>query len=186
LRHIVSDPSQGHATHVAPSASDPDISVASNLRVVIVEFGRHIDILAEQLGASIVEADRDCVSVGGSFRELAAAKSAIERIHCAEPERSVLQGACGQMGASLHTAVMALQYHDRLAQRLALVRAGLDRLLTLLRDDSGRSYDGWLESLRDVERVNRSERLRLGPDRLDDPTAALPSSDVPPSSIELF
>ena len=32
---------------------------STQLREVIVEFGRHLDILAEQLGASVMEADRD-------------------------------------------------------------------------------------------------------------------------------
>ena len=41
------------------------------LSVVIGEFGRHLDMLAEQLGASLSDADRDCVSVGQSFHDLA-------------------------------------------------------------------------------------------------------------------
>jgi len=144
-------------------AADQEAPKVTELREVIVEFGRHLDMLAEQLGTSLIEADRDCVSVGESFHELAAAKTTIDGVSCAEPVRSVLRDSCKQIGDSLHAAVVALQYHDRLAQRLVLVRSGLDRLQTMLHDRSARSYDEWLQSLRDVERINRAEQQRLVP-----------------------
>jgi hypothetical protein len=159
---------------------------STQLREVIVEFGRHLDMLAEQLGASVMEADRECVSVGESFHEMATARNTIAGIRCAEPERSVLHGSCKQIGESLHTAVVALQYHDRLAQRLGLVRAGLSRLQTLLHDESPRSYDEWLESLRDVEHTNRVEQRRLGPATIDDDAVSGPDPDMSQSSVELF
>ena len=61
------------------------------LRVVIGEFGRHLDMLAEQLGASLSEADRDCVSVGESFHDLADAKNKMADINCDEPGQTVLK-----------------------------------------------------------------------------------------------
>ncbi|HWJ34893.1 MAG TPA: hypothetical protein VNR70_06485 [Steroidobacteraceae bacterium] len=165
---------------------DQDTPKNTELGEVIVEFGRHLDMLAEQLATSLMEADRDCVSVGQSFHELAAAKTTIDGIRCAEPEHSVLRNSCRQIGDSLHAAVVALQYHDRLAQRLGLVRAGLDRLQTMLHDQSARSYDEWLHSLRDVERINRIEQQRLDPaaaHRQPDGSAPLALSH---SSVELF
>jgi len=154
------------------------------LAVVIGEFGRHLDLLAEQLGESLAEADRECVSVGDSFHDLAAAKTMIEGVRCNEPQQTVLRQSCTQIDSSLHTAVVALQYHDRLAQKLALIRAGLQRLQALLRDPSARSHDEWLESLRFVENQSRLERRRLGPEAVSSPAdAALPEAD---GSVELF
>ena len=164
---------------------DNDEPTSARVREVIVEFGRQLDMLAEQLGTSVVEADRECVSVGESFHEMAAARNAIASVNCAEPERSILQRSCMQIGESLRTAVVALQYHDRLAQRLGLVRAGLDRLQTLLHDPSPRSYDDWLDSLRNVEHINRVEQRRLGPAAVENDGSAV-HAPMPQSSVELF
>jgi hypothetical protein len=158
---------------------------STQLREVIVEFGRHLDILAEQLGASVMEADRDCVSVGDSFHEMASARMTLESLDCTEPARSVLRDSCLQIGESLQTAVVALQYHDRLSQRLGLVRMGLTRLQNLLHDESPRSYDEWLASLREVEHRNRIEQQRLGPKPLET-EASVYEPDLSQSSVELF
>ena len=168
----------------AQTAAD-DEPKSTQLREVIVEFGRHLDILAEQLGASVMEADRDCVSVGDSFHEMASARATLESIECGEPVRSILRDSCLQIGESLQTAVVALQYHDRLSQRLGLVRVGLTRLQTLLHDSSPRSYDDWLASLRDVEQINRLEQQRLGPKPVET-EASVYEPDLSQSSVELF
>jgi len=158
------------------------------MRAVIEEFGRHLDMLAEQLGASLLEADRECESVGESFHDMAAAKSSIDGVSCPEPEQSILRASCRQIGESLHAAVIALQYHDRLSQRLGLIRTGLVRLQTLLRDRSARSAEDWLDSLRDVEQVNRVEQRRLGPDTGSSPVGGGASTAVSHDhdSVELF
>ena len=156
------------------------------LGVVIGEFGRHLDMLAEQLGASLSDADRDCVSVGESFHDLADAKSKIADIHCDEPARTVLKHSCEQIGNSLHAAVVALQYHDRLSQRLALIRTGLNRLQELLHDRTGRSYHDWLESLRHVENLNRIEQRRLGPEADMGQSDAAHRSAAANDGVELF
>lgn len=171
---------------IEPSDPSPEStdSQGTVLQEVIAEFGRHLDMLAEQLGASLMEADRECVSVGESFHELSAAKGTIEGMVCDEPARTALRSSCKQIGDSLHTAVVALQYHDRLAQRLALVRAGLIRLQNLLQDDSARSYEEWLQALREVEQTNRTEQKRLGP-----PVGQTNGSEpcaLSQSSVELF
>jgi hypothetical protein len=171
-------------TQVSPAASDSAGGQNTLLRDVITEFGRHLDILAEQLTASMTEADRDCVSVGESFHELSAARATIQSVECPEPARRVIDDSCRRIGESLHDAVVALQYHDRLAQRLGLVRAGLVRLQTLLHESGPRSYESWLASLREVEQINRTERLRLGPvPGQDEPSA---SAEASHSSVELF
>ena len=155
----------------------------TELRVVIGEFARHLDMLADQLGASLSEADRECVSVGESFHDLADANCKIADVSCDEPGRTVLQRSCEQIDNSLNAAVGALQYHDRLAQRLALIRTGLQRLQELLHDQSGRSYDDWLQSLRHVEHLNRLEQRRLGPESVMSQINASPATA---SSVELF
>jgi len=157
----------------------------AQLREVIVEFGRHLDMLAEQLNGALTEADRECHSVGESFHDMATAKNIIAGISCAEPERSALRNSCKQIGDSLHAAVVALQYHDRLTQRLALVRTALNRLQTLLHDRSASSYDEWLQALRDVEQVNRTEQQRLGR-AAHGQTGGAQRSAVSHSSVELF
>jgi len=172
--------------HNEAAAADQEAPKSTELGEVIVEFGRHLDMLAERLGTSLMEADRDCVSVGESFHELAAAKTTIDGVSCGEPVRSVLRDSCKQIGDSLHSAVVALQYHDRLAQRLALVRAGLDRLQTMLHDRSARSYDEWLQSLRDVERINRAEQQRLIPAAAHRQTDDSEPLTLSHNSVELF
>jgi hypothetical protein len=166
--------------------ADQETPKSTELGEVIVEFGRHLDMLADQLATSLMEADRECVSVGESFHELAAAKTTIDKIRCAEPEHTVLRNSCRQIGDSLHAAVVALQYHDRLAQRLGLVRAGLDRLQTMLHDRSARTYDEWLHSLRDVERINRAEQKRLDPAATHRQTDGSEPLALSHSSVELF
>ena len=157
---------------------------ATALGEVIEEFGRHLELLADQLGASMSEADRESMSVGESFHRVSAARSAIEAVHCAEPERGVIRESCRQIGDALHGAVVALQYHDRLAQRLGLVRAGLIRLQTLLEERSPRSYDEWLVALREVAEINCHEQKRVNPPlpRNGDADPAVLSQD----SVELF
>jgi hypothetical protein len=156
------------------------------LRVVIGEFGRHLDMLAEQLGASLSEADRECVSVGESFHDLADAKNRIADVDCDEPVRTVLKHSCEQIGSSLHAAVVALQYHDRLAQRLALIRTGLNRLQELLHDPTVRPYNDWLESLRHVEHLNRVEQRRLGPETEMGQNGPAHRSAAANEGVELF
>jgi hypothetical protein len=166
-------------------AADADAAKAPALRAVIGEFGRHLDMLSDQLGASLREADGECASVGESFHDMAAAKGALDAIRCPEPEQSALRDSCRQIGESLHAAVTALQYHDRLSQRLGLIRTGLNRLQALLTDRSTRSYDDWLHALREVEQINRAEQRRLGPDPLHDAGGGAPPA-VSNGSVELF
>jgi hypothetical protein len=133
----------------------------SELRAVIEEFGRVLDILGAQLSASVQEAEQECAAVGKAFRELATAKSRIDEIDCDPPACEVLRENSAQIGASLDAAVVGLQYHDRLAQRVGHIRAGLNHLQQVLRDGSERSHADWLELLRDVEEAHRQEQLRL-------------------------
>jgi hypothetical protein len=157
-----------------------------DLGVVISEFGRHLDMLAEQLSASLSQAERECVSVGESFHDLANAKNKIADVSCDEPGRTVLKHSCEQIGNSLHAAVVALQYHDRLAQQLALIRTGLNRLQELLHDRTGRSYNDWLESLRQVEHLNRIEQRRLGPCADMSQGDAADRAEAANDTVELF
>lgn len=162
----------------------PETPRTPALRAVIGEFGRHLDLLSEQLGASLREADGECASVGESFHDMAVAKGVLDAVQCPEPAQSTLRNSSRQIGESLNAAVAALQYHDRLSQRLGLIRTGLNRLQSLLTDRSPRTYDAWLQALREVEQINRAEQRRLGPDPLHDPGMAHPAPSN--GSVELF
>jgi hypothetical protein len=138
----------------------------SDLRAVIEEFGRVLDVLGAQLSASVLEAEQECAAVGKAFRELATAKNRIDEIVCEQPEFTIVRANSAQIGASLHAAVVGLQYHDRLAQRVGHIRAGLNHLQQVLRDGSERSHAEWLELLRDVEEAHRQEQQRLMADEI--------------------
>jgi hypothetical protein len=133
----------------------------SDLRAVIEEFGRVLDILGAQLSASVQEAEQECAAVGKAFRNLAAAKGRIDQAVGDQPAYSVVRDNSEQIGASLDAAVVGLQYHDRLAQRVGHIRAGLHHLQQVLRDGTERSHGEWLELLRDVEQAHRLEQRRL-------------------------
>jgi hypothetical protein len=143
------------------AVADQESAQGVSLRAVVAEFGRLLYVLGGQLGASLQEADRECMAVGESFHELAAANSRIEGISCQEPEQTAMRQSCKLIAGSLNAAVVALQYHDRLAQRVGHIRAGLNRLQDLLLDGSARSHEEWLLLLCDIEQANNLELQRL-------------------------
>ena len=116
-------------------------------------------------------------------RRWSQAKRTLDGLRFPGPEEITLRHSCRQIGDSLHAAVTALQYQDRLSQRLGLIRAGLNRLQSLLQDRSARTYDEWLHALREVEQINRVEQRRLGPDPASEATAVEAVSN---GSVELF
>lgn len=134
--------------------------VQPQLKDVIMEFGRILDVLKAQLEHSVSEAGRECAALGAAFHRLAGTNDRIERLARAE-ERDELLDCCTEIRDSLSAAVVGMQYQDRLAQRLGHVRSGLDRLQLSLRDDPRRSYQEWLRLLREVERAQASEQARL-------------------------
>lgn len=158
----------------------------TDVRGVIEEFGRLLEIFSAQLAESLQEADRECSAVGESFHDLAAAKGRIETVECPEPQRAILRGECDRIGRSIGSAVVALQYHDRLTQRIGHIRVGLNHLQKLLRLQPERSDDEWLLLLQNVERTYHLEWHRLAratqPGGLDE-LATSPADD---SIVELF
>jgi hypothetical protein len=150
-------------------ASDP------SLREVIEEFARLLEVLGSQLGHSVREAEREWGDLGSAFHRLAIANERLKKmegsplIHAAVGEQSA------EIGASLEEAVVTLQCHDRLAQRVGHICAGLERLHTLLRDGIERPNQEWLRLLREVERTQHAEQARLA------------AADIAPrGSVELF
>ena len=133
----------------------------TDLRDVVEEFGRLLAIFEAQLGAAVVEADRECMAVGEAFHGLASARhdiaTAVHGENCAD---AVLAG-CERIGANLTAAVIALQYHDRLAQRVEHIRTGLQRLQGHLRDEATRSHEEWMLTLKQVEHRYYLEQKRL-------------------------
>jgi hypothetical protein len=136
-------------------------SAQAGLREVIEEFARLLSVLSEQLADSLHESGRDCIAVGQSFHRLAAASEQIDAIAAQQSAIAGLRGHCAEIGTSLAAAVVALQYHDRLAQRVGHIRTGLEHLQALLRDRSERSYEDWLLLLRRVEQAQKAEQARL-------------------------
>ena len=141
--------------------SSESAKAAAGLREVIEELARLLSVLSHQLADSLYESGRDCVAVGQSFHRLAAASERIDAIAAQRPTADGLREHCAEIGASLQAAVVALQYHDRLAQRVGHIRTGLEHLQSLLRDRAERSYEDWLVLLRDAERAQKTEQARL-------------------------
>ena len=131
------------------------------LRDVVEEFGRLLAIFEAQLGAAIVEADRECMAVGAAFHGLAAARDEISASVAGGDCATLVRRGCERIGASLTAATVALQYHDRLTQWVAHIRSGLQRLQIYLRDDSNRSHEQWLHTLKQVEHRYYLEQRRL-------------------------
>lgn len=131
------------------------------MRAVIEEFGRVLDSFGSQIDASVKDADRECAAIGLAFQELGSAKRDLDTLECPQPARTLLRQHAARIGASLDAAVTAMQYQDRLTQRVGHIRVGLHRLQTLLRDGVDRSTEQWLELLRHVEEANQVEQERL-------------------------
>ncbi len=131
------------------------------MRAVIEEFARVLDAFGSELDASVKDADRECAAIGRAFDELGAAKRELDAMECPQPLRGLLQQHSARIGNSLDAAVTAMQYQDRLTQRVGHIRVGLHRLQTLLRDGTDRGAGQWLELLRHVEESNQSEQARL-------------------------
>lgn len=130
----------------------------SDLRVVIEEFARVLDVLGGRLTASMQEAEQDCAGVGRAF---AIAKGRVDGIVCHAPAGASVREDAAAIGVALDAAVIGLQYHDRLAQRVGHIRAALHQLQGVLRDGTERSYGDWLQLLRGVEQSHWLEQERL-------------------------
>jgi len=128
---------------------------------VIAEFGRLLEIFSAQLVESLREADRECTAVGQSFHDLAAAKSRIEQVACPPAAQAALIRECAAIDGCLGAAVTALQYHDRLTQRIGHIRIGLNHLQTLLCEPTERGDEEWLALLQNVDRTYHLEWHRL-------------------------
>jgi hypothetical protein len=158
----------------------------ATMRGVIDEFGRLLEIFSAQLAESLHEADRDCTAVGDSFHDLAEARSHLECVSCPEPQASVLRRQCAQIEVSIGAAVVALQYHDRLTQRIGHIRVGLNHLQKLLRHQAERSSDEWLELLKNVDRTYHLEWHRLAHTAPAEQRVADASAQSENSGVELF
>ncbi len=149
---------------LTPPSSSVDAADATgnpDLRAVVEEFGRLLAIFEGQLGAAVSEADRECMAVGEAFHGLSSAREEIAGSVGQENSEERIRSACDRIGASLTAAVMALQYHDRLSQRVEHIRMGLHRLQTHLRDDAGQSHEDWMSMLKRVEHRYYLEQQRL-------------------------
>ncbi|MDE2303977.1 MAG: hypothetical protein KGL34_00310 [Gammaproteobacteria bacterium] len=140
-----------------PSGAFADAQV----RAVIEEFGRILEVFGAQLDLSVREADRECVAVGAAFHEIAAARQTLQQIGADEPATAAIRETASAIGRALNEAVTGLQYQDRLTQRVGHIRVALHRLQGLLRDGVERSTSQWLGILGQVEESNQAEQHRL-------------------------
>ena len=131
----------------------------SELRAVVDEFARVLEVLGRRLSDSVQEAERECAAVGRAFTT---AKGRIDMIGGDPAAGGIMPEEAARIGAALDAAMVGLQYHDRLAQRVGHIHAGLRQLQQLLRDGTERSRGEWLHLLGDVERMHRLEQQWLG------------------------
>jgi hypothetical protein len=144
-----------------PADQSRRAGAAANLRTVMEEFGELLSVLGAELGTCVQEADRDIVDLARAFHELAAANQRSLEIGSRDPRLVAVCDNCTQVAASLSEAVVALQCHDRLAQRIGHIRNGLEDLRILLRDGTARTCEDWLNLLSRVEASHRAEQARL-------------------------
>jgi hypothetical protein len=128
---------------------------------VIEEVGRLLGVFEAQLSDSLHQASQEFGSVGAAFQEIAAANGRITSVTLREPDMTSVRMNCECIGRSLSHAVVGLQSHDRLAQRLGHIRDGLDHLQNLLGDGNERSPAQWLHLLRGVDLAHQTEQSRL-------------------------
>jgi len=133
----------------------------ADLQGVIEEVGRLIGVFEAQLSDSLHQASHEFGSVGAAFQEIAAANERISSVTLREPDLALVRMNCECIGRSLADAVVGLQCHDRLAQRLGHIRDGLDHLHSLLGDGGERSRAQWLQLLRGVDLAHQTEQSRL-------------------------
>jgi hypothetical protein len=130
-----------------------------NLRVVIEEFSRLIAVLSGQLDSAMQDASRDGVALGLAFHRIVSANASIGAL--ARTLAPDIEAYSANIEDAISEAVTALQFQDRLEQRAVHVRAGLEHLRASLRDPRERSFEEWLELLRDVEVIQELEHAKL-------------------------
>jgi len=133
----------------------------ADFQVVIEEVGRLLEVFEAQLSDSLRQASHEFGLVGAAFQEIAAANERTNSVTLPEPELTLVRINCERIGRSLADAVVGLQCHDRLAQRLGHIRDGLDHLQSLLGDGNERSDAQWLQLLRGVDLAQQTAQSRL-------------------------
>jgi hypothetical protein len=140
-----------------------------------VELARVLEMLGSQLSHSVEESAQEWSDVGAAFDRLSAANSRLGLHSEAAPVWTAIHGETEEIRESLRAAVVALQHHDRLAQRLGHIRSGIDHLRHLLTSGVERSGPEWLMRLQSIERMQQDEHARL-----------VAGDSEPRGSVELF
>ena len=148
---------------------------AGTMQEVSGELARVLDGLGSQLLHSVEESTREWADVGAAFDRLAAANATLEALAEAMPLSVAIQAQSDEIHASLAAAVVALQHHDRLAQRLGHIRSGIEHLRDLFRDGVQRSSSEWCVRLAAIAQLQRQEQARL-----------IAADAAPVGSVELF
>lgn len=131
--------------------------------VVLREFGRLLLSLGSELGQATRDAERQCLPLGQMFDRVAAANHQITACVRDTSSAAPVLAHCAEISQALSTAVVTLQYGDRLAQRIGHVRSGLEHLNSLLQSYPSRSYEESMAFLQDVELMQALQQERLLP-----------------------
>jgi DNA anti-recombination protein RmuC len=133
----------------------------ARMREVMAELERVLEVLGSQLLHSMQESAREWADVGAALDRLASANAQLQSLAEQQPPSTPIRTQSDAISASLAAAVVALQHHDRLAQRLGHIQSGIDDLRELLTDGVERSSTEWLVRLGAVEKLQRDEQDRL-------------------------
>jgi hypothetical protein len=156
------------------SASEP-ASRGGTMQDVAGDLARVLDALGSQLVHSVEESTREWADVGAAFDRLATVNATLEALSEAMPLAVAIEAQSEEIRSALSSAVVALQHHDRLSQRLGHIRSGIVHLRDLLRDGVERSSSEWRLRLAAVEHLQREEQNRL-----------VAAESAPVGSVELF
>ena len=130
-------------------------------RAVVESFAHLLFNFGDDLTAALEEAARDHSAAGEAFHRIAAAGERLRRTSEREGAAACAERSCDQISEALDAAVIALQYQDRLTQRVKHICAGLHHLQELLMDGADRANEEWLAVLSRLEEEHRAEQARL-------------------------
>ncbi len=123
------------------AVSAEEIQAPESAWCEIEETVKLLVLSVTQIEVSIGESDDSVKTLAGAFESMAIGIQEImaqldQDCDCdtGKPEQSRMTELCGQLQGKICSAVVALQFHDRLSQRLTQIHRNLDNLTVLLGD----------------------------------------------------
>lgn len=174
--------------------SEPDVDAAS-------EIARLLDLAAAQINLAARESDPAVAVLTDVFSNIVerseSVANGVRRIQdrAANVERDGLQAISGQLSADTQSALVALQFYDRLTQRLRHVSDSLEMLSALARNKHRLNSPSEWEKLKQTLRQSYSGETEktlfdavMGVTATADatPQAGNPGKAELPAAVELF